>query len=600
MHPRCFLALLCSGLLLLGSKAAEPDDFPEKEQALLRTLEKQISEVRGLAFKSAVAARRSPGSKDAAKDGAVTYDWAAKKLLLPDDPSACERGALLRGLVQALLDQHFDLAKLRKRADGADAKLALEALIEGDATWTMIEARRPEDAKVAALLDVPLEKSANLRQAFVSRQGARYVQALHKKGGWKRVDGAYRFPADTTAAILHPEGVATFDLGPGQTRGEFGLIEMLAWHPKTAADAVRAAAGWQADRFWEEGGSKAWVIAFDTPEAARRCRTALATLRIAQNPELQVDRAEPGVINVWHDKSGAIVSVQARADRVFVLEAPGETAYRALREKVEGPPALVVYAAKRERPIRFGALIDRLLEADLICIGERHDSDLDHQVQQQIIKALFARDERLGVGLEMFQRPFQDAVDRYGRAELSEEDFLKATEYRQRWGFAWALYRPLADFCRRNGVPLAALNAPKELTARISKVGYAALTDDEKRQLGPIDFEVARHRGYWYERLAALHGQKDAPAEQKERSYQVMTTWDDYMAASAARFQQERHLRRLVVLAGSGHIERGFGIPERACKRTGGKALTIGIQVGGKPAEFQREPVTDFLVIVKP
>ena len=32
--------------------------------------------------------------------------------------------------------------------------------------------------------------------------------------------------------------------------------------------------------------------------------------------------------------------------------------------------------------------------------------------------------------------------------------------------------------------------------------------------------------------------------------------WDEYMDASAARFQQEHWLRRLVVLAGSGHSER--------------------------------------------
>jgi len=573
---------------------AEPDNLSEKQHALLRGLEKEITAVRGLAFKSAVAARRIAEPKVVA----ITYDVTAKQLLLPDEPAACDRAELLRALVHALLDQQFDLAKLRKKATGADAKLALEAVIAGDAAWTTIEVRRKDDPNVANLLDEPLEKASDLRRSFISAQGARYVQALHKKGGWKRVDSAYRFPPDTSASILHPEGVATIDLGPGETRGEFGLIEMFARHPKTAADAVRAAAGWQGDRYWEDGAKKAWVIVFDKPENARRFQGTLAGLRAAQNPELQSARAEPGV-NVWRDKGGAFVAVRAVADRVFALEAPGEEAYRALCEAVEGPPAVAIYMAKEERLIPFGVLIDRLLEADLVCIGETHDSDLHHRVQHQIIKSLFARDERLGVGLEMFQRPFQDELDRFGRGAVNEEEFLKATEYRQRWGFAWSLYRPIVDFCRHNGVALAALNAPKELTARISKVGYAGLTDEEKRNLGPIAFQVVKHRGYWYERLAEMHGQKDAPAEQKERSYQVMTTWDDYMAASAARFQQERNLRRLVILAGSGHIERGFGIPERASKRSGGKALTIGVQVGGTPDQFRREPLTDFLVIVK-
>src|SRR5262249_19633997 len=197
----------------------------------------------------------------------------------------------------------------------------------------------------------------------------------------------------------------------------------------------------------------------------------------------------------------------------------------------------------------------------IICIGEDHDSELIHRVQLQIIKAIFARDERLGLGMEMFQRPYQKEIDRYFQGQATEEEFLKATEYRQRWGFDWALYRPIVEFCRKNGVPLAALNVPRELTRRISQVGHAALTDVEKAELGEIDFHVKPHRDYWYERLAKMHGQKDVKEEQKERSYQVMTTWDEFMADSAARFQTKRGLRRLIVLAGSGHIDRGFGIP---------------------------------------
>jgi uncharacterized iron-regulated protein len=75
-----------------------------------------------------------------------------------------------------------------------------------------------------------------------------------------------------------------------------------------------------------------------------------------------------------------------------------------------------------------------------------------------------------------------------------------------------------------------------------------------------------------------------------------MTVWDDYMATSAALFQKERQLRRLVLLAGSGHIDRGFGIPLRTARRTGGKVLTVKIAMG---AAAVGEPVTDFVVIVR-
>ena len=77
-----------------------------------------------------------------------------------------------------------------------------------------------------------------------------------------------------------------------------------------------------------------------------------------------------------------------------------------------------------------------------------------------------------------------------------------------------------------------------------------------------------------------MHGHGKMTKEGKEQFYQVMTLWDEYMADSAARFQAERKLRRIVVLAGSGHIDRGFGIPARLAKRTKGKVATVRIFLG--------------------
>ena len=67
------------------------------------------------------------------------------------------------------------------------AGLAKDALIEGDATFTMIEVLKKDQPKVAAMLEVPLEKSRNLQNAFLYAQGARYVKALKERGGWATV-----------------------------------------------------------------------------------------------------------------------------------------------------------------------------------------------------------------------------------------------------------------------------------------------------------------------------------------------------------------------------------------------------------------------------
>src|SRR6516165_9171844 len=259
----------------------------EKLDVLLRKLEKDIAKVRGLEFKSPVVAKIIPRPAKATKNIQGYYSIKDKRLFLYDDLTAAyERGVLIHEMVHALQDQHFGLAKLHQESFGSDAELALAALVEGDATFTMIELLKKDQPRVAAMLDSPLEKAKNLQNAFLYAQGARFVKALKERGGWKAVNAAYRFPPRTTAAILHPGGVETIDLGPGKTIGELGIIKMLAAYPETKALAIQAASGWQGDRLLEKGKEKSWVVAFAAKENAKRFHEAMVKLQAAHRKVL--------------------------------------------------------------------------------------------------------------------------------------------------------------------------------------------------------------------------------------------------------------------------------------------------------------------------
>lgn len=562
-----------SCLLVLSLQPSLP-----AQDALLtqvRQLEKDIAAVRGLAFKEPVQVRVIPRAKDADPKLQGYYSLKDKTLYLHDDLAGnYQKGVLIHEMVHALQDQHFNLAKLKAQLHqqeyASDAELALAALIEGDATLTMIEVLEKEQPKVAAILSTPLEKARNLHNAFLYAQGARYVRALKGKDGWKSVDAAYKFPPRSTASILHLKGIPTINLGPGKRRGAFALLQMFASNEKTQAVAVDAARAWRGDRTFDDSGAQVWVIA-----AADVAGAQLLADNLAQTT--------------------TISTVQRFGTQVHVITAAHAATKKKLADRLQGPPRLEVFAGKDR--ISFGTLLERLLDSDLVCIGESHDSDPHHRVQLQIIKGLHALDDRLGVGMEMFQRPYQKPIDRYFAGELNEADFLKDSEYWTRWGYEWQLYRPLVEFCRRNQLPLGALNVSRELTRKISQAGIDKLSPEERNQLGPIDLQVKAHREHWYERLAKMHGNDKATPEQKELSYQVMATWDDFMAKSAADFQKERNLRRLVILAGSGHIEHGFGIPARAARYSGGKAATVGIVIEGPDVV---NPNTDFVVRVQP
>jgi uncharacterized iron-regulated protein len=71
------------------------------------------------------------------------------------------------------------------------------------------------------------------------------------------------------------------------------------------------------------------------------------------------------------------------------------------------------------------------------------------------------------------------------------------------------------------------------------------------------------------------------------------------MAASAAQFKKERGLNRLVVIAGSGHVERRFGIPNRVEKLSGGKAVAVRVIQAGEPLEEKGQPLADLTIILE-
>lgn len=590
--------LLGAALCALAAGADEPAVKQAEVEKQLRELEKQIEQVRELKFKKPVVAHVIARPATGAEGVQGYYDTKKKALFLYDDVKGnYAKGVLVHEMVHALQDQHFGLAKLHAASFGSDQELALAALIEGDATLTMIELLKKEQPHVEKMLLTDLSKAKNLQNAFLYGVGARFVNEVKKRGGWKAVDQRYRFTPTSTASILHPdERISAINLGPGKRLGEFGLIKLLHNADATRAKAVTASAGWRGDRLIEDGGT-AWVVAFAAAEQAKRFFDALCELRRTEYPKQTRVADVPGEC-VLRMEQGGQRGIFLRDKRVWEVAAKEGQGYRELLDRLEGPPKLTVWSTKEKKALTFGELLDRLMLADLICVGETHDSEVHHQVQLAIIKGLFARDERLGVGMEMFQRPYQKAVDRFITGATDEPTFLEDSEYKKRWGYDWALYRPIVEFCRRNRVPLAALNLGDELRGRLSKGGYEKLSAEDKKQLGEIDFQVKAHRSHWFDKLGEMHGHGGMTEEGKEKFYQVMTAWDEYMADSAAKFQRERKLRRMVVLAGSGHVERGFGIPDRAVKRTGGKAATVTIQYGDA-AKPLANPLADFVVLVQ-
>jgi aminopeptidase N len=218
-------------------------------------------------------------------------------------------------------------------------------------------------------------------------------------------------------------------------------------------------------------------------------------------------------------------------------------------------------------------VIEQAAGKKIVYVGEYHDRFSNHDVELQVIKDLFKKNSQIAIGMEMFQRPFQHLLDEYIGGAIHEREFLKRTEYFSRWGYDFNFYKPILDFARREKIPVVALNARTEIIHKVAEGGLTSLSIEEKEEIpGQMDLSDNTYRA----RLKRVF-EKHKHFEEKNFVffYEAQVLWDETMALSVDEYLRKNPLRQMIVVAGSGHLAYGSGIPKRAFRRSGHEYVTI-------------------------
>lgn len=205
--------------------------------------------------------------------------------------------------------------------------------------------------------------------------------------------------------------------------------------------------------------------------------------------------------------------------------------------------------------------LDKIKPGQVIVLGEEHGTLEQAGQQIQIMQKLRDSGLKVSVGMEFFDFTQQLDVDGYRQGLLSEVEFLKLVQWGQ--GFPFAAYRNQVLFPNLKSEFLVALNAPRSLTGRISKVGWDGLTEDE-RQLLPPGLGLGNDR--YLARFTDVMGGHVPPAALM-RYFQAQCTWDDTMAYRAQKFIEQNPDQVLVIVVGEFHVQYGGGLPDRLRKR---------------------------------
>ena len=245
------------------------------------------------------------------------------------------------------------------------------------------------------------------------------------------------------------------------------------------------------------------------------------------------------------------------------VEKRAEPAARGIVKELAKEPTVLDVSLIKSLP----DVIRQVADKKIIYVGETHDRYSHHLLQLEIIQALHGMGRKVAIGMEMFQRPFQKAMDDYLSGRIDERAFLKNSEYFKRWNFDYNLYRPILQLARGEKIPVAALNIRREITDKVGKAGLDSLSEEEKKLIpSQMDFSDRAYR----ERLEKVFREHPSvEAKNFDFFHQAQILWDETMAESIDRFLKENPDSQMIVLAGSGHLVHGSGIPQRSARRNG-------------------------------
>jgi uncharacterized iron-regulated protein len=248
-------------------------------------------------------------------------------------------------------------------------------------------------------------------------------------------------------------------------------------------------------------------------------------------------------------------------------------------------------------------LPERLADHRLIFVGENHTNMDFHNVQLRVIEELHRAGRQVLLGLEMYPYTDQEILDGWIAGLYTEEGFIEISHWYDRWGYHWNYYRRIFLFARKYGIPMVAINAPREVISSVRKKGFENLTEEEVEHIPrQIDTESDEHRQLFkafFDPNDPLHG--SLTEEQWDGMFRAQCTWDATMGYNAVRALEDYQDPNavMVVLIGSGHVAYGLGIERQSAQWFDGKtASLIPIPVRddeGQPVHTVRASYADFI-----
>ncbi len=209
-----------------------------------------------------------------------------------------------------------------------------------------------------------------------------------------------------------------------------------------------------------------------------------------------------------------------------------------------------------------------LSTADVVVLGERHETPAVHEMHLDLLRALYERRGNLVIAMEMFDRDVKTVLLQYLAGMIDEATFRQQARVWPRYGTD---YRPVIEFAKQHGILVLAANAPQELVHRVAMQGI----DSVKGEKDIARETTAPEDEYWDAFVESMHDDGGAHATAHGGSmqffYQAQCLRDDTMAETVVDHLRARRAAGdqplCVVICGHGHSDFGRGTVARIKSR---------------------------------
>lgn len=251
-----------------------------------------------------------------------------------------------------------------------------------------------------------------------------------------------------------------------------------------------------------------------------------------------------------------------------------------------------IISSKRLAPVSFEALMADLETTRLIYVGERHTNPAHHEIQLKILSALYDKNPKLIVGMEVFDQTYQPVLNQWSAGKLNQKEFLEKVHWYANWTVSYELYAGLLDYIKQHHIPIVALNVPSDIPSKIAVGGIDNLSDEDKQYLPKtLNMTNNAHKEYIKK---VFHHHHVKGRDNFDYFYAAQCVWEDVMADIISKHLKDNVM---LVMVGNGHIIKKFGIPNRAHALTNASFKTIMPMDTGNQIEIE---VADYIWVSSP